>query len=163
MVANAGVAAMLVRLFEVRHDPDRSGDRESAAAELVAAVRTALDEVESLDQDRILRSLLALVSATLRTSWYQRDADGRPRTYTAFKLDPHAIPDLPKPLPRFEILVYSPRVEGVHLRFGAVARGGLRWSDRPRGLPHRGARAGEGAGGQERRHRARRAPRAGSS
>ena len=84
----------------------------------------------SLDQDRILRSYLTLIQATLRTSFFQRGADGRPKSYVAFKLDPKAIPDLPAPRPQFEIFVYSPRFEGVHLRFGPVARGGLRWSDR---------------------------------
>ncbi len=89
-----------------------------------------LDDVASLDQDRILRSYLTLIQATLRTSFYQRGTDGRPKSYVAFKLDPQAIPDLPAPRPKFEIFVYSPRFEGVHLRFGPVARGGLRWSDR---------------------------------
>jgi glutamate dehydrogenase len=86
--------------------------------------------VESLDQDRILRSYLTMIEATLRTSFFQRGPEGRPKSYVAFKLDPQAIPDLPQPRPKFEIFVYSPRFEGVHLRFGAVARGGLRWSDR---------------------------------
>ena len=95
-----------------------------------ASIQAELDDVTSLDQDRILRSFLALVLATLRTNAFQRDADGEPHPYLSFKLDPHAVPDLPKPKPRFEIWVYSPRVEGVHLRFGSVARGGLRWSDR---------------------------------
>src|SRR5206468_3270262 len=71
-----------------------------------------------------------LIQATLRTSFFQRGADQRPKSYVAFKLDPQAIPDLPQPRPKYEIWVYSPRVEGVHLRFGSVARGGLRWSDR---------------------------------
>ena len=93
-------------------------------------IRDALDDVASLDQDRILRSYLTLIEATLRTSFYQKRADGRPKAYVAFKLDPQAIPDLPAPRPKFEIFVYSPRFEGVHLRFGPVARGGLRWSDR---------------------------------
>ena len=84
----------------------------------------------SLDQDRILRSFLALVRATLRTNAFQRGRDGEPHPYLSFKLDPSQVLDLPKPKPRFEIWVYSPRVEGVHLRFGPVARGGLRWSDR---------------------------------
>src|SRR5207342_2617846 len=70
------------------------------------------------------------IRATLRTSYYQVGSDGRPKPYVAFKLDPHLVPDLPAPRPQFEIWVYSPRVEGVHLRFGPVARGGLRWSDR---------------------------------
>ncbi|KHD73926.1 NAD-glutamate dehydrogenase domain-containing protein, partial [Actinoplanes utahensis] len=89
-----------------------------------------LDQVDSLDQDRILRSYLMLIEATLRTSFFQRGREGRPKSYVAFKLDPQAIPDLPQPRPKFEIFVYSPRFEGVHLRYGAVARGGLRWSDR---------------------------------
>ncbi len=84
----------------------------------------------SLDEDRILRSYLNLVQATLRTNFYQPGADGKPKSYVSFKLDPHKIPDLPLPRPKFEIFVYSPRVEGVHLRMGDVARGGLRWSDR---------------------------------
>ena len=86
--------------------------------------------MDSLDQDRILRSYLTLIQATLRTSFFQRGPDQRPKSYVAFKLDPQAIPDLPQPRPKYEIFVYSPRFEGVHLRFGAVARGGLRWSDR---------------------------------
>src|SRR5947199_5723854 len=89
-----------------------------------------LADVASLDQDRILRSLLGLVNATLRTNAYRTDDEGQRRSAIAIKLDPRAIPDLPEPRPRFEIWVYSPRVEGVHLRFGPVARGGLRWSDR---------------------------------
>ena len=84
----------------------------------------------SLDQDRILRAYLTLIQATLRTSFYQKPVGGRPKPYVAFKLDPQAIPDLPAPRPKFEIFVYSPRFEGVHLRYGPVARGGLRWSDR---------------------------------
>jgi glutamate dehydrogenase len=86
--------------------------------------------VVSLDHDRILRSYLTHILATLRTNYFQRADDGSLRSYISFKLEPSAIPDLPEPRPRFEIFVYSPRVEGVHLRFGAVARGGLRWSDR---------------------------------
>ncbi len=94
-------------------------------------MRTALDGVTSLDEDRILRALLNLVLATLRTNWFQdADAAGNPPLCVALKFDPAAIPDLPLPRPLFEIFVYSPRVEGVHLRAGRVARGGIRWSDR---------------------------------
>jgi glutamate dehydrogenase len=136
LVANVGVATSLVRLFEEMFDPDRydgvadAPEREQAASGLVEEVTTALDDVASLDQDRILRALLGLVQATLRTSYFQVDESGQPRDYVAFKLDPKAVPELPAPRPAFEVWVYSPRVEGVHLRFGAVARGGLRWSDR---------------------------------
>ncbi|MGH3817964.1 MAG: NAD-glutamate dehydrogenase domain-containing protein, partial [Pseudonocardiaceae bacterium] len=91
---------------------------------------TMIDGVAGLDADRILRSLLTLVRATLRTNHYVRDVEGGPRPYLALKLDPQAVPELPEPRPAFEIFVCSPRVEGVHLRFGPVARGGLRWSDR---------------------------------
>src|SRR5262249_49400177 len=105
-------------------------DRALQAKEQVNAINQRLDTVESLDHDRILRSYLTLIQATLRTSFFQRGPDGRPKSYVAFKLEPRAIPELPAPRPRFEIWVYSPRFEGVHLRFGPVARGGLRWSDR---------------------------------
>ena len=121
------------------HEEGTSGDSatedEAEWDEDSEAVRThvdevtkLIDEVTSLDADRILRAFLSLIQATLRTNYYV-DGDG-PRSYLSFKLHPTAIPELPKPRPEFEIFVYSPRVEGVHLRFGAVARGGLRWSDR---------------------------------
>jgi glutamate dehydrogenase len=99
-------------------------------ATLVGLITAELDAVASLDADRIMRSMLRLIQATLRTSYFQVDGAGRPRLYVSFKLDPQAIPELPLPRPAYEIWVYSPRVEGVHLRFGKVARGGLRWSDR---------------------------------
>jgi glutamate dehydrogenase len=127
------IAALMVALFETRLDPRlqlSDDDRAVQAKELVSAIARQLDNVDSLDQDRILRNYLTLIQATLRTSFFQRQSDGRPKSYVALKLDPQAIPELPQPRPKFEIFVYSPRFEGVHLRFGAVARGGLRWSDR---------------------------------
>jgi glutamate dehydrogenase len=125
------ITRQLVRLFEARLDPDVSSDREELTAALTEEITGALDSVGSLDHDRILRSYLALIHATLRTNYFQPGADGRPyKAYVSFKLDPQRLPELPAPRPRFEIWVYSPQVEGVHLRFGAVARGGLRWSDR---------------------------------
>jgi glutamate dehydrogenase len=132
-IAYPGIAALLVALFETRFSPTlevTDEDRGLQTAELVTAIGRQLDDVVSLDQDRILRSYLTLVQATLRTSFFQRGADGRPNSYVSVKLDPQAIPDLPAPRPQYEIFVYSPRFEGVHLRFGPVARGGLRWSDR---------------------------------
>ncbi|MEV4707162.1 NAD-glutamate dehydrogenase [Actinoplanes sp. NPDC049316] len=132
-IAYPEITRLLVRLFETRFSPQLEiGEDERArlADDLVEQVTGLLDGVDSLDQDRILRSYLTLIQATLRTSFFQRGADARPKSYVAFKLDPQAIPDLPQPRPKFEIFVYSPRFEGVHLRFGAVARGGLRWSDR---------------------------------
>ncbi len=133
LIANPELAGLLVELFQARFTPTGgvSGeDRALHAKELVTAISQRLDAVESLDQDRILRAYLTLIQATLRTSFYQRGGDGRPKSYIAFKLEPRAIPDLPAPRPRYEIFVYAPRFEGVHLRFGPVARGGLRWSDR---------------------------------
>ncbi|MGC4766843.1 NAD-glutamate dehydrogenase [Micromonospora sp. DT46] len=131
-IAYPRIAALLVELFEVRFAPGEDGheQRQQRSAELVGDIRAALDDVASLDQDRILRAYLTMIQATLRTSFYQKRTDGRPKSYVALKLDPQAIPDLPAPRPKFEIFVYSPRFEGVHLRFGPVARGGLRWSDR---------------------------------
>ena len=132
LAANAGIARDLVRLFETRFDPaahkQRGNDRK--AVSIATQIRTALDAVTSLDDDRILRAYLTLMQATLRTNFFQRGADGQPKGYVSFKFDPSKMPDLPLPRPKFEIFVYSPRVEGVHLRMGYVARGGIRWSDR---------------------------------
>ncbi|WP_301801007.1 NAD-glutamate dehydrogenase [Nocardioides sp. ChNu-153] len=148
LAANVEITRLLVRLFETRFDPDLTGTgdgagdgavggavggadgREAAEQQLVDEVTSALEQVVSLDHDRILRSYLTHVRATLRTNYYQRPDAGGVRSHLSLKLQPSAIPDLPAPRPAFEIFVYSPRVEGVHLRFGAVARGGLRWSDR---------------------------------
>ncbi|MBB3041273.1 NAD-glutamate dehydrogenase domain-containing protein [Nocardioides soli] len=128
---NVDITRLLVRLFEARFDPKREhGGEDHAEADLEERIGRALDDVVSLDHDRILRSYLTHIKATLRTSYFQPGADGGPKPYIALKLEPDAIPDLPAPRPRYEIFVYSPRVEGSHLRFGAVARGGLRWSDR---------------------------------
>ncbi|HEX5995412.1 MAG TPA: NAD-glutamate dehydrogenase [Jiangellales bacterium] len=129
LVGHVEIARLLLDLFAARFDPRKFADdpdaRDAAAEEITTRLEAALDEVASLDQDRILRSFLSLIRATLRTNFYKPDAGA-----IAFKLDPSAIPDLPEPKPKFEMWVYSPRVEGVHLRYGAVARGGLRWSDR---------------------------------
>ncbi|MDP9397566.1 MAG: NAD-glutamate dehydrogenase [Actinomycetota bacterium] len=130
LTTHYGIARALVTLFEARFDPAAGPAREQRVQELVDGIGAALDEVANLDQDRILRSFLGLITATLRTNYFTTGPDGRPRPYLSLKLDPQVIPDLPAPRPRFELWVYSPRVEGVHLRFGPVARGGLRWSDR---------------------------------
>ncbi|QES48523.1 NAD-glutamate dehydrogenase [Streptomyces venezuelae] len=127
---NVHTTRLLVSLFEARMSPGR----QAAGSELVDAMleelEGALDQVASLDEDRILRSFLTLIKATLRTNFFQHNGSAEPHAYVSMKFDPQAIPDLPAPRPAFEIWVYSPRVEGVHLRFGKVARGGLRWSDR---------------------------------
>ncbi|MCC8363421.1 NAD-glutamate dehydrogenase [Lysobacter sp. A6] len=113
----------------------RAGTREQQIVATRNALRSMLDRVTSLDDDRILRSFIGVIDATLRTSYYiaykdGKRRDGGPADYVSFKFDPAKVPDLPKPRPYREIFVYGPRVEGVHLRFGPVARGGLRWSDR---------------------------------
>jgi glutamate dehydrogenase len=161
--SNAAITRLLVRLFESRFDPARQSGAAERCEAIAEEIRGQLDEVVSLDHDRILRSYLALIDATLRTNYYQTESPGGPGGYGAgsppvlrgsrpaaaggqasrvvppdqqgppylvLKLDPRAVPGLTEPRPKFEIYVYSPRLEAVHLRFGRVARGGLRWSDR---------------------------------
>ncbi|HEY1442045.1 MAG TPA: NAD-glutamate dehydrogenase domain-containing protein, partial [Mycobacterium sp.] len=125
-------ARSLVVLFEALFDPRPSGSPTSRDAQAaVAAVAADIDALVGLDTDRILRAFASLVQATLRTNYFvTREGSARARNVLAIKLDAQLIEELPLPRPKFEIFVYSPRVEGVHLRFGPVARGGLRWSDR---------------------------------
>jgi glutamate dehydrogenase len=128
LVGHAGITTMIVKLFQARFDPGHH-DQERADR-LGVEIESAIDAVQSLDQDRILRSFLSVVRATLRTNYFCTDAAGKPRPFLSFKLEPSQLSLLPRPRPQFEIFVYSPRFEGVHLRGGKVARGGLRWSDR---------------------------------
>ncbi|MHB8691381.1 MAG: NAD-glutamate dehydrogenase [Solirubrobacteraceae bacterium] len=128
LIGHPGITMLLVQLFGARFDPD--GSDVERAAELTSQIEEAIDAVRSLDEDRILRSFLSVITAILRTNHYCVDGAGAERGYLSFKLDPAKVPILPLPRPRYEIFVYSPRVEGVHLRGGSVARGGLRWSDR---------------------------------
>ncbi|MGB9087603.1 MAG: NAD-glutamate dehydrogenase [Candidatus Aquirickettsiella gammari] len=127
---NAGIAKILVKLFKYYFDPSRQDEAGSVIASLEKSLQTALDAVLSLDEDRILRNLFEVIQATLRTNYYQKDKHNKPKPWLAFKLDPSRITDLPLPRPMYEIFVYSPRVEAVHLRAAKVARGGIRWSDR---------------------------------
>ncbi|MFZ2306708.1 MAG: NAD-glutamate dehydrogenase [Rhodoferax sp.] len=127
---NAGIAQSIVELFMARFDPAHSGDRSAAQHQIKQHIDAALGQVASLDEDRILRQFVSTVLATLRTNLWQTTADGAAKAYVSFKLNPREVPGVPEPKPLFEIWVYSPRVEGVHLRGGKVARGGLRWSDR---------------------------------
>lgn len=127
---NVHTTRLLVSLFEARMAPERQRAGTELIDGLMEELDGALDQVASLDEDRILRSFLTVIKATLRTNFFQKAQNGEPHAYVSMKFDPQAIPDLPAPRPAFEIWVYSPRVEGVHLRFGKVARGGLRWSDR---------------------------------
>ncbi|GGI88617.1 NAD-glutamate dehydrogenase [Shewanella gelidii] len=121
------IADLLVKMFIRKFNPKL---RTRTLSKFVEQINLRLDEVSSLDDDRIIRRYLDLINATLRTNFYQDDALGQAKEYVSFKFSPELIPEMPKPLPKFEIFVYSPRVEGVHLRGGKVARGGLRWSDR---------------------------------
>jgi glutamate dehydrogenase len=125
---NAGTARSMVELFEALFDPSESPRDAQAAA---AAVAADIDALVSLDTDRVLRAFASMIAATLRTNYFVTRSDSaRGQNVLSFKLNPELINELPLPRPKFEIFVYSPRVEGVHLRFGQVARGGLRWSDR---------------------------------
>ena len=144
LAAHADVARLLIQLFETHFDPALGAatlrgasmasstvtGRHLAAGGVRAQVEDALERVKSPDEDRILRLYLTLIEATLRTNYYQRDENGNRKPYLSFKLDSQAIRELPLPRPMFEISVYSPSMEGIHLRAGKVARGGIRWSDR---------------------------------
>ncbi|PND37180.1 NAD-glutamate dehydrogenase [Paucibacter aquatile] len=134
LAAHPRIARMLVGLFKLRFDPE-AHDAAGATAQ-VNAIEKALEKVSNLQEDRVLRQLLALILATLRTNFWRTGighsgAPGARRSFVSFKLDSAKVPGLPEPRPLYEIFAYSPRFEGIHLRGGKVARGGLRWSDRP--------------------------------
>ena len=124
---NPNMAGRLIHLFHALFDPEGGGAPEQT---LLDEINDGLERVANLDEDRILRAFLNVMRSTLRTNYYQTDAGGRVKPYLSFKLDPQRIHRMPEPKPMYEIFVYSPRVEAVHLRGGRVARGGLRWSDR---------------------------------
>lgn len=123
------LAKGLVELFTKRFDPKLKGV-EKGQNDLIAKMMEQLDHVESLDDDRIIRRYMEMITATLRTNYYQLDKKKHPKPWLSLKLKPSEIPEIPQPVPAFEIFVYAPDIEGVHLRGGKVARGGLRWSDR---------------------------------
>jgi glutamate dehydrogenase len=132
LTRHAGLARDLLELFHLRFDPDRGlglAERQAAAEPVRQRIEGTLAGVPSLDEDRILRQMLNLVDATVRTNFYQ-SGSGRPPATLAFKLDSKAVEAAPQPRPYREVWVYSPRVEGIHLRFAPIARGGIRWSDR---------------------------------
>ncbi len=130
LARHAPIARRLVQLFEQRFNPACASRASLAAVAEIQALDHALDAVESLDEDRILRAYLTLILKSVRTNYYQTLPSGEPKPVLAVKLASHAIDLLPQPRPLYEIFVYSPRVEGVHMRAGKVARGGIRWSDR---------------------------------
>ncbi|MBE1301660.1 MAG: NAD-glutamate dehydrogenase [Alteromonadaceae bacterium] len=123
------IAKLIIELFESRFNPDVKQDKR-VQNKIERQIKDKLDMVANLDDDRIIRRYMDMILATLRTNFYQTAENGSPKPYVSFKFLPELIPDMPLPLPKFEIFVYSPQVEGVHLRGGKVARGGLRWSDR---------------------------------
>ncbi|MEE4109461.1 MAG: NAD-glutamate dehydrogenase domain-containing protein, partial [Halieaceae bacterium] len=133
MADHLHISAAIVELFLTRFSPVFDGDdewralREAAVEERIV---TALDQVQNLGQDRIIRQYVDVIKATVRTNFFQQSEGRDSKSYFSFKLQPGLIPEIPRPVPLYEIFVYSPRVEGVHLRGGKVARGGLRWSDR---------------------------------
>ena len=134
LVKHAAIAGDVVELFHARFDPraEAAHERDAKQKEIAARIEEELQKVESLDEDRILRHFVNAVQSAIRTNFYQIDGkDGQAKPLIAVKFESGKLTDLPLPRPLYEIFVYSPRVEGVHMRFGKVARGGIRWSDRP--------------------------------
>ena len=131
LAAHPAITAKLAQFFHARFDPSRESGRAEAQKKLEGEIRAGFDSVTVADEDKILRRFLNLMKATQRTNHWVRDAAGQKKPYLSFKLSSKEVPELPEPRPLFEIFVYSTRFEAIHLRFGKVARGGLRWSDRP--------------------------------
>jgi glutamate dehydrogenase len=129
---HAALAEKVVELFHARFDPHaKAADRSKREATIAAEMEEALKAVESLDEDRIVRHFINAVQSAIRTNYYQLGKDGQPKPEISIKFESRKLDGVPKPAPLYEIFVYSPRFEAVHLRFGKVARGGIRWSDRP--------------------------------
>ena len=131
LASNPAAAAHLAGLFEARFDPSlKPAERHRLEVRHRKSLDHILGRITRVDDDRIVRAFLAAIDATLRTSYYRMNPDGSPRPYLSLKINSRAVPDAPLPRPMFEIFIHSPRFEGVHLRMGKVARGGIRWSDR---------------------------------
>src|SRR6185312_5251663 len=131
LVKHSAIAADIVALFHARFDPRGGDGRDAKQDEIAKRIEAELEKVDSLDEDRILRLFVNAVQSGIRTNFYQTGTDGQPKAQIAIKFESRKLTELPLPRPLYEIFVYSPRVEGVHLRFGKLARGGIRWSDRP--------------------------------
>jgi glutamate dehydrogenase len=127
------IAELLINLFSLRFDPKSKSSataKEKAINKVLVELESSLDNVANLDDDRIIRRFVEMINATIRTNYFQADSIKGDKPYISFKIIPEKISEMPQPIPKFEIFVYSPQIEGVHLRGGKVARGGLRWSDR---------------------------------
>jgi len=130
LLHNINLVKKLSAYFETRFNPNFNGNREVQQKQISAEMLHDLEQVSNLDEDKIFRQYIAVIENTLRTNFYQHDAAGQFKPYVSFKFFSRDIPNMPKPYPKYEIFVYSPRFEGIHLRCSDVARGGLRWSDR---------------------------------
>jgi glutamate dehydrogenase len=131
LVKHAGIAADIVELFHARFDPRADAARRAGQSAIATRIEEELQKVESLDEDRILRHFVNAVQSSIRTNFFQTEKNGQLKPVISVKFESRKLTDLPLPRPLFEIFIYSARVEGVHMRFGKVARGGIRWSDRP--------------------------------
>lgn len=127
LINNRPIVIELIHLFEIRFEAQSGSSKVQACEQEISLL---LEQVESLDEDRIICAMRDVIMAMLRTNYYQKNSSGEYKPYLSFKIDSQSVPRLPEPKPKYEIYVYSPRVEGIHLRGGKVARGGLRWSDR---------------------------------
>ncbi len=130
LVNHASITKSLIDLFFALHNPRQDTKTKNQALKIDQEILQALDSVTSLDEDRIIRRMYELIKATLRTNYFQTDSEGKLKEYLSLKLNSRTLPELPLPMPLYEIFVYSPRFEGIHLRNTKVARGGIRWSDR---------------------------------
>jgi glutamate dehydrogenase len=129
LTTNADITVLLVELFKLRFDPEKTAS-DAKQLEQQQKIEKCLERISNLNEDRILRRYMQVILATIRTNYYQKGADHHAKPYFSFKLCSAKIPELPLPVPLYEIFVYSPRVEAIHLRAAKVARGGIRWSDR---------------------------------
>ncbi len=131
LISQTAITRDLIEFFKLRHNPETIAKTKKQIAKTEERILSALETVSSLDEDRIIRRILDLMKSTLRTNYFQFSAENKPKSYLSIKLNSRAIPELPLPMPLYEVFVYSPRFEAIHLRNTKVARGGLRWSDRP--------------------------------
>lgn len=127
---NPSTAKILVELFKLRFDPKTYAENQAQIESYENQLKEDLDKISNLDEDRIIRRYLGIINAIIRTNYFQTDKKGQPKPYLSFKIDSSLVPELPLPKPLYEVFVYSPRFEGIHLRTAKVARGGIRWSDR---------------------------------